>query len=194
VAEGTEVSPAAAPYHEQRGVTIHWGELTDIEGKERFDAITLFEVLEHVRRPQDYLEAARRLLVPRGRLYLTTPNFDGLSRRLLGPRWRVFSPEHLCYYSRFALRRGLALAGFADIRLSSRNLDVSDLRRKLLPPPGDRPDYNNIAETTELRERIEANRTMVLAKAATNAVLSFWGAGDTLEAHAVASASAHIGH
>ena len=182
-AEGTEVSSAAVPFLEARGTKVHHGELTglDLGG---FHAVTLFEVLEHVRRPQAHLHAAARLLRPGGALYLTTPNFDGLSRRLLGPRWRVMAPEHLCYYSPSALRRGLAQAGFARVRIRTRNLDVVDIRHKL----GGRSElpagHSNIADTTALRERVEKRRALLLAKAAVNRALGLFDAGDTLEAFA----------
>jgi 2-polyprenyl-3-methyl-5-hydroxy-6-metoxy-1,4-benzoquinol methylase len=183
-AEGTEISSSAAPFLESRGVTVHRGELPDIALGSVYDAVTLLEVLEHVRRPQAYLEAACRLLRPGGLLYLTTPNFDGLSRRLLGERWRVMAPEHLAYYSPGALRHGLARAGFADVHVRTKNLDVVDLSHKLVsrrqPPPG----HSNITETTALREKLEGRTGYAWAKALANRVLALSGTGDTLEAYA----------
>jgi hypothetical protein len=46
-----------------------------------------------------------------GLLLLTTPNFDGLSRRCLGPRWRVIAPEHLGYFTPSTLARAVREAG-----------------------------------------------------------------------------------
>jgi SAM-dependent methyltransferase len=182
-AEGTEVSPAAAPFLEARGMTVHRGELPELP-LEGFDAVTLFEVLEHVRRPQSHLRAAARLLRPGGAVYLTTPNFDGLSRRLLGGRWRVVALEHLCYYSPAALERGLAQAGFRRPLIQTKNLDVVDLVHKLAPPFGRRPSHSNIAQTTALRERMEMRPLLLFAKAAVNRLLRLTSAGDTLEAFA----------
>jgi SAM-dependent methyltransferase len=181
-AEGTEVSAAAVPFLEARGTRVHRGELTELD-LEGFHAVTLFEVLEHVRRPQAHLHAAARLLRPGGALYLTTPNFDGLSRRLLGPRWRVMAPEHLSYYSPPALRDGLPRAGLGGVTIRTRNLDVVDLLHKLRRRelPG---GHSNIAETTALRERVEKRRSLLLAKAAVNRALGLFDAGDTLEAFA----------
>ncbi|PYQ14428.1 MAG: hypothetical protein DMF80_12515 [Acidobacteria bacterium] len=182
-AEGTEVSPSAIPFLEARGVAVHRGELPELP-LEGFDAVTLFEVLEHVRRPQSHLRAAARLLRPGGAIYLTTPNFDGLSRRLLGPRWRVMAAEHLCYYAPASLRHGLSKAGFTGERIRTKNLDVVDLVHKLghrsEPPAG----HSNIAETTALRERVERRRLLLLAKSAANRLLRLARAGDTLEAFA----------
>ena len=183
-AEGTEISSSAAPFLEERGATVHRGELPDIALDPTYDAVTLFEVIEHFRRPQAYLEAARRLLRPGGWLYLTTPNFDGLSRRLLGERWRVMAPEHLAYYSPRTLRRALARAGFVDVGVRSKNLDVVDLSHKLFSKSGPPAGHSNIVETTSLREKMEGRAGLSWAKAIANRVLAVSGTGDTLEAYA----------
>jgi len=183
-AEGTEISSSAAPFLEGRRVTVHRGELPDISLDRAYDAVTLFEVIEHFRRPQAYLDAARRLLRPGGRLYLTTPNFDGLSRRLLGGRWRVMAPEHLAYYSPRALRRALTAAGFVDVGVRSKNLDVVDLSHKLFSRSGPPAGHSNIVETTALREKMEGRAGLTWAKALANRVLALTGTGDTLEAYA----------
>lgn len=183
-AEGTEISTSASPFLQDRGVTVHRGELPDLILDHDYDAVTLFEVIEHFRRPQKYLEAARALLRPGGWVYLTTPNFDGMSRRLLGGRWRVMAPEHLAYYSPPTLRRALASAAFIDVRVRSKNLDVVDLSHKLFsksdPPAG----HSNIVETTSLREKMEARAGISWAKRTANHVLGLTGTGDTLEAFA----------
>ncbi len=183
-AEGTEISSSAAPFLEERGVTVHRGELPDLALDPSYDAVTLFEVIEHFRRPQAYLDAARRLLRPGGWVYLTTPNFDGLSRRLLGGRWRVMAPEHLAYYSPRALRRALARAGFVDIAVRSKNLDVVDLSHKLFSKSGPPAGHSNIVETTSLRETMEGRAVLTWAKSIANRVLALTGSGDTLEAYA----------
>jgi SAM-dependent methyltransferase len=182
--EGTEVSVAAVPFLEKRGLRVHRGELPEVNLEGQYDAITLFEVLEHVRHPHAYLESARSLLRPGGRLYLTTPNVDGVSRRLLGSRWRVMAVEHLSYHSPSSLRRALERAGFAGARVSSKNLDLVDLVRKLLHRSRSSANYSNIEETTRLREGVDAHRSLFLAKLVVNAVLCLAGLGDTLEGFA----------
>ncbi len=56
----------------------------------RFDAITLFEVLEHVQSPRELLEKVRKLVRPGGYVVITTPN----ARRLGGVLKGEDEPPH----------------------------------------------------------------------------------------------------
>ena len=54
-------------------------------------------VWEHVRRPDIFARNVLSLLNPGGLLYMETPNYGSLARRLMGARWPYFLPgEHLC--------------------------------------------------------------------------------------------------
>src|SRR5690606_29998263 len=65
-----------------------------------FDVVVYTEVIEHINQPLEELGAIRKALSPGGLLYVTTPNFNSVSRRVLGAKWNVVVyPEHLCYYT-----------------------------------------------------------------------------------------------
>jgi SAM-dependent methyltransferase len=56
----------------------------------------MFHVLEHLENPRAYLEAARDLLAPDGRLIVQVPNAASWQCRLLGRRWNGMDvPRHL---------------------------------------------------------------------------------------------------
>ena len=78
-----------------------------------FDAAAMFDVIEHLFDPRAVLQALARALTPDGTLVVSTPNFDALSRHLLGPDWAVLSPlEHVYYFTEDSLRRLLEATGF----------------------------------------------------------------------------------
>lgn len=155
---------------------IDWG--TYAPGS--FDVVTAFEVFEHVRDPMAEAEGIAHVLRDGGTLYLTTPNFDALSRRLLGPRWSVIAyPEHLSYFSPRTIRSWLGRFGFIAESVTSTGVSVAQLR----DIRGARCGGTSYAATDEqLRETIEDSRLLQLAKAAANTALSGLGAGDTLKA------------
>ena len=82
-----------------------------------FDLVTAVEVIEHLRRPMAVLRHLRDLLVPGGRLFLTTPNRRGLKARLRRCRWReAQNPLHVALFDRRSLERLLQAAGFVSVR------------------------------------------------------------------------------
>jgi len=80
-------------------------------------AITMFHVLEHLYDPRDYLEAARPLLKPNGRLIVQVPNAACWQFRLLGRRWNGMDvPRHLVDFRARDLGALLSAAGFEILR------------------------------------------------------------------------------
>jgi ubiquinone/menaquinone biosynthesis C-methylase UbiE len=90
-----------------------------------FDVVWSSEVIEHVADTARWLSEVRRVLVPRGRLLLTTPN-HGRLRLAIGGIERYSEPlgDHLHLYSARSLRELLTEFGF----------DISELRAVGGPP------------------------------------------------------------
>jgi SAM-dependent methyltransferase len=78
-----------------------------------FDVICMWDTVEHLPRPDQFVEKARRLLRPGGRLFLTTADIASLNARVRGAGWRqIHPPSHLHYFSRDSMRRLLERTGF----------------------------------------------------------------------------------
>jgi len=78
-----------------------------------FDLITMYHVLEHLNNPAAYVEAARRLLAPGGKLVAQVPNLDCWQYRVFGYRWSGLDvPRHLYDFRLDDLRRLLSNSGF----------------------------------------------------------------------------------
>jgi 2-polyprenyl-3-methyl-5-hydroxy-6-metoxy-1,4-benzoquinol methylase len=90
-----------------------------------FDVVWSSEVIEHVADTARWLSEVRRVLVPRGRLLLTTPS-HGRLRLVIGGIERYSEPlgDHLHLYSRASLRRVLSEFDF----------EVTELRSAAGPP------------------------------------------------------------
>ncbi|HWF35401.1 MAG TPA: methyltransferase domain-containing protein [Solirubrobacteraceae bacterium] len=97
-----------------------------------FDVVWASEVIEHVADTARWLSEVRRVLVPRGRLLLTTPAHGRLSMALHGvERYSEPLGDHLHLYTRRSLRALLDDFGFSEIELRTAG-GVPPLRRLLL--------------------------------------------------------------
>jgi SAM-dependent methyltransferase len=82
-----------------------------------FAAITMFHVLEHLYDPIAYLQAAKELLHPDGRLIVQVPNADCWQFLLLGERWNGLDiPRHLIDFRRKDMESLLDYCGFEVVR------------------------------------------------------------------------------
>jgi 2-polyprenyl-3-methyl-5-hydroxy-6-metoxy-1,4-benzoquinol methylase len=91
---------------------VHAGTLGDepFEGQ-RFDAIVMIDFIEHVRDPRAELIAAASRLAPNGRIAMSTPRVDSVTRRLARRSWPQYREEHLTYFSLEGIRRLLEGTG-----------------------------------------------------------------------------------
>ena len=87
----------------------------------QFDAVLLWDVIEHLRDPRLALENLVSHLAPEGRIIVSTPNVDSMSARLLKARWAFMTPpEHLSFFGRRSLRAVFAELGGAECFWTSR--------------------------------------------------------------------------
>jgi SAM-dependent methyltransferase len=84
---------------------------------ETCSAITMFHVVEHLYDPGSYLDAARELLRPEGRLILQVPNAACWQFLLMGERWNgIDVPRHLTNFRLADIEMLLAQRGFEVLR------------------------------------------------------------------------------
>jgi len=88
-------------------VTAREGHFLKVQLPEaHYDWVVMWDTIEHLRNPGDYLDRAARILKPGGRLALTTGDVGSWMARLQGKRWRLYyPPHHLHYFSRATLGR-----------------------------------------------------------------------------------------
>jgi SAM-dependent methyltransferase len=171
--DATEVSSSGLARLRELGARVFSGDVVDAGYEESsFDLVACVEVVEHLPAPLATLKELCRVTRPGGLLLLTTPSFNGLSRRVFGSRWRVVDPEHLAYFTPAALSRALRRAGYRNVTVRARSLDVG-----AWSTPGGRFEP---ATTARRRETVNASPSLRLAKRALDAVLGATGLGDSL--------------
>ncbi len=85
-----------------------------------FDTITVFDVIEHLPSPYTFLSEAYRVIKPKGKIILTTPNLNSLGRLIMGKRWHGYSDKtHLYLFTPESLAFSLESVGFKIKKLES---------------------------------------------------------------------------
>lgn len=114
--QGLDVSAFAANYTQERfGISARHGSLLDLDfGDQRFDLVTMWDVIEHVPDPAANIAKIAGMLEPGGLFALATPDVGSLPAKLTGQRWVGYKlqEEHVYYFSSDTLRAMLSLAGF----------------------------------------------------------------------------------
>ena len=110
---GVELNPERAAIGRQRGFGVATGTLSIVPGSERFDVISMIQVIEHLVDPTQSLADVRRLLKPRGIFYFNTPCVDSASFALFRERhMHVSGFGHVCLYTKAGLARLAQRCGF----------------------------------------------------------------------------------
>jgi SAM-dependent methyltransferase len=126
---GVEPSEFASRYARERlGLDVVRGDLSSAQlPASGFDAITMGDVIEHLRSPYDALARLRSLLAPGGVLWLALPDAGSAVARGLGRRWWSVIPTHIQYFTRGSLAGLLSRRGFEvlDVRTAPKAFTVS---------------------------------------------------------------------
>ncbi len=128
---GVELADYAVRHAQERlGLDrVYQGDLKDARLPWKFfEAITLWDVIEHVTDPAGALRRIRDLLRPGGMVFIYTPHWDCFERDVLGAECVNFMGDmHLMYFTRHALRRLLSDAGFEVEALETFGLDLDHI-------------------------------------------------------------------
>lgn len=141
-----ECAEATAQAFEQFGLRLHTGDFATFAATDPppFDAVTMWDIVEHARQPVDLLAAARRCLAPGGIVGLATPNqrniLDVLAGalyrltggRLTAPLGKFYVVQHVVYFTPETLTATLRRAHLAPLRIDR---ELTELRRLTLAPP-----------------------------------------------------------
>lgn len=116
---GVEISEYSAKIAQKKfGACVFTGSLIEAHFDDReFDAVTAFDLIEHLNSPEEFLVEVFRILKPGGVIAICTINAESLSYKLMGMNWPHFKPEHLYYFSPVSIKKMLHKSGFKTLRI-----------------------------------------------------------------------------
>jgi SAM-dependent methyltransferase len=101
VYRGIDTNETAIADGQRLGRNVHFGLIED-EPPESYDVVTVFQVLEHVESPLEFLRACSRSLRPGGLLMISTPNQDGVMGYATNEVLN-YPPHHMSWWSESSL-------------------------------------------------------------------------------------------
>ncbi|HZR63535.1 MAG TPA: class I SAM-dependent methyltransferase [Terriglobales bacterium] len=120
---GIEMSAETAKAAEARtGARVFVGDVLAAPfPRESFDAITCFDVLEHLYQPREIMEKVAYWLKPGGIFYVQVPNVSSAEARVFGSYWHGLElPRHLFHYSPASLRNLATMTGLRVVSLETK--------------------------------------------------------------------------
>lgn len=116
--EGIDITDAGVRYaQEHLGLHVVQGDfLKRNYGEQQFDVVCMWDTIEHLRAPEEYVEKISDLTSSGALLAITTADVESLNSRMRGRRWRmIHPPTHLHYFSPGTIERLLGRYGFEVI-------------------------------------------------------------------------------
>lgn len=83
----------------------------------KFDIISLWDVIEHLPNPSKVLTNISKVLSYNGYLIINFPNYDSLARKIMGFKWPFFLNVHLIYFNKKTMQKLLIDNGFQLIKI-----------------------------------------------------------------------------
>ena len=117
---GTELNVSEAALAKASGHRIWCSSAEYVQFGRTFDAITLWDVFEHLRDGRAFLDFARALLSPGGALFMQIPNGGALAARMLQEKCNMFDGlEHLSLFDPYTITMMAASARWEVVEMRS---------------------------------------------------------------------------
>ncbi|MEI6634152.1 MAG: class I SAM-dependent methyltransferase [Chlamydiota bacterium] len=127
-AVGTQISKNAYEFSRTKlGLEIYNGDLLGLRLEDKsFDIITMWHVLEHVLKPEEYVKRISELLSDNGMVLIEVPNFDSWTRKITGEYWLGLDLEHhVTFFTPDTLVSLLEKYGFKIRKIHTFSLEYS---------------------------------------------------------------------
>jgi SAM-dependent methyltransferase len=112
---GIELSPEIIEFNRKQGFEVVQGPVEQVKYPDKsFGLVTMTHVIEHLLNPKRTLQEVHRILAPRGKLFIRTPNCDSFPRLISGKEW-FSDPDHLTFFGTGTLKKILDDTGFRII-------------------------------------------------------------------------------
>lgn len=125
---GTQISRPAVEFSRKRlGLEIYDKDLLDLPVEsERYDVVTMWHVLEHLKEPEQYVRRIAQILKPDGKIMIEVPNYNSWTRKWTKQYWLGLDLDyHLHFFTHETLGNLLRKHGFKVKKTHTFSLEYS---------------------------------------------------------------------
>ena len=139
-AVGCDIADHAVAYaRDTLGLDAYCVDYMSWTHEQPFEVICLWDTIEHLKHPEQYIAKAATELCDDGELVLTTGDIGSWMARLRGKKWRLLHPPtHIHYFTATSIRLLLERLGFRTISIRYhafwRSADATAFRLLACPP------------------------------------------------------------
>lgn len=180
---GIELETGSYDLARRHGVEVYDKELAEMAFSDNsFSAVTIWQVIEHVRDPRSLIAEVARILEPGGILALSTPNVKGIGWRLLRREWGAVEPQvHLHLFHPAGLARLINDFGLETRLLRTLDIQPATVRQLIRKVKRDRTarPSNSVAA---MADSLAENRIRLIFRARrwVNVPLNALGLGEDI--------------
>lgn len=91
----------------------------EMDENKKFDIITMWDVLEHIDKADDFLAKCSKLTMPGGYLFLQVPQIDSFFAKRHQDEWKMMGLDHVNYFSKKTIRLILEKNGYEVLSIKS---------------------------------------------------------------------------
>lgn len=133
-AEGLELETSSYQVALQNGLHVRNEDLVSCAFPDQaFDIVTMWQLIEHLSAPREFITEIKRILRPGGLLVISTPNVQSIAWKLLREQWGAVEPEvHLHLFTVKSLKYLIQDVGFETKAIETLDIKPSTLKKALL--------------------------------------------------------------
>jgi ubiquinone/menaquinone biosynthesis C-methylase UbiE len=90
-----------------------------MDESKKFDVITMWDVLEHIDRADEFLDKCSKISKPGGYLFLQVPQIDSYFAKRHRDQWKMMGLDHVNYFGKKTITRILEAHGYEVLEIKS---------------------------------------------------------------------------
>lgn len=120
--KGIEANSHVAEYARTKyGIDVIEGYIEELDTKQKYNAFTMFHVLEHIADPRKMLTQINSLLEEKGKLLIVVPNSKSLGVSIFKRNYNWNIPHHISFFNPITIKEILDQSGFRILGVDQLN-------------------------------------------------------------------------